>query len=69
MYATGPEAGALHAHYILSLNTEYADVCASPFAGGSTDMDKCSDQVLREIIIPMAIDAGFPVKVIIAYLT
>ena len=68
MYAAGPGAGALDAHYILTLKTEYAKICASPFAGGSTDMDKCFDRVLREIIIPIAIKGSFPIKVATAYL-
>ena len=37
------------------------------FAGSSTDLEKCFDTILREVVIPIALVAGFPLQIAKAY--
>ena len=58
-YVAGPEAGALDAHYQLVLRVEVDLQAKCPFAGGSTDLSKCFDRMIREIIQPIALKQVF----------
>ena len=66
-YSAGPGAGAIGAHYQLAAASEHATITKQSFAGRSTDLSKCFDRVLREIIKPMAIRMGFPHQIYSAY--
>ena len=68
LLSAAPGAGAHDGHYDLAIHNEHAIVKALKFGGGCTDLDKCFDRILREIIIPAAVMAGFPINILKTYI-
>ena len=67
LLSAAPSAGAHDGHYDLAIHVEHAIVKAQRFAGGCADLDKCFDRIFKEITIPAALFAGFPVTILKIY--
>ena len=65
--SAGPGYGAADGHYELALRLEQALIKAWPFGGGATDLSQCFDRILRKQVYPLALKAGRPHQVILAY--
>ena len=63
-----PGAGAHCGHDDLAIHIEHALCTGIEFAGSCTDLKKSFDTLPREIIIPVALTAGFPIKILEAYI-
>ena len=57
-----PGAGTHDGRHDLAVHVEHAILQTQSFAGGCTDLDKCSDALLKETIVPFAIWARFLYK-------
>ena len=66
--SAAPGAGAHDGHYDVAVQIAHAIVKSLLYGGSCTDIEKCFDRILREVIIPIAIRAGFPISIIITYL-
>ena len=64
----GPGAGALDAHYSLKAQIEHTLMTNLPFCGITSDLDKCIDRIIREIVIPLALKYGLPKDIPNTYL-
>ena len=67
LLSAAPGYGAADGHYDLALRIEQALVRLWPFGGGATDLSQCFDRILRQQVYPLAIHAGIPHKLILAY--
>ena len=61
-------AGAHDGHYELATHIEHAIAKALQCGRSCTDLDKCFDRILREIIIPAGVMAGLPIKILKTYM-
>ena len=67
LYATAPGTGAGDAHAAYALRIEHAIARELAYAGVVTDLSQAFDRLLREIRVPIAILAGFPLQLIRAW--
>jgi hypothetical protein len=67
LITAGPGQGAADGHYAFAVRLEHAIVHQHPFAGGVTDLSQCFDRILRQQMYPIAIKAGIPSNIIMAY--
>ena len=68
LLSAAPGAGAHAGHYDLAIHIEHAIVRALQYGGSCTDLGKCFDRILREVITPAAVMAGFPIKILKTYM-
>ena len=66
--SAAPGRGAHDGHYDLAIHIEHAVVKGLIYGGSCTDLEQCFDRILREVIIPIAIRAGFPTGILVTYL-
>ena len=69
LLSAAPGAGAHDGHYdLLAMHLGHAIVNGYEAAGASADLEKCFDRIVKEVIIPIALVAGFPVNIMHAYI-
>lgn len=68
MHSGGPGRGAEDGWYERALQAELAAAPGIPLTGGSTDMIKCYDSLVRQLIYTVLGRAGFPRGVLCAYM-
>ena len=68
MFAGVPGAGADDAWYNAALRLETWQAKGIPVVGGSVDIYKCFDQIIRLIVYVVLMLSGFPPKVLTAYI-
>ena len=68
LYATAQGSGAMDAHMDLSMRIEDAVTRNMEHAGVVSDLSQAFDRLLPQIIVPVAIRAGFPRKLLMAWL-
>ena len=67
MYAGAVTLGAEDAWYEVATDFEHWDLNNIPFVGGTVDIAKCCDQILRMLLYALAKAAGMPVQILDAY--
>ena len=67
MFAGGPGAGADDAWYTAALQLESWQAQNIPAVGGSIDIYKCFDQLIRLLVYIVLTRTGFPPRVLTAY--
>ena len=68
MYAGVGSQGAEDAWYAFATQKGHLDMLKTPYAGGTVDIQKCFDQINRELLGQMAKNAGMDPVVLEAYL-
>ena len=63
-----PGAGAHDGLYDVAIHLEHAMAKGHVAAGGSTDLEKCFGGIRKETTTPIAIIAGFQIKILQAYM-
>eukprot|EP00973_Karenia_brevis_P059463 8278657-Karenia_brevis.AAC.1 len=61
--------GAEDAWYTTSLEKELCVVQDKPFVGGSVDLFKCFDQVLRPLLYLILLISGLPYQILVPYIS
>eukprot|EP00973_Karenia_brevis_P090512 12402933-Karenia_brevis.AAC.1 len=67
MFAGRPGAGAQDAWYLASLDLEQSQLLHADFIGGTLDLFKCFDQIVRLLLYVILIVAGLPSRISTAY--
>ena len=68
MYAGVEGKGAGDAAYTSALLVEWCKMTGAEFSGGSADIYKCSDQILRPLVRKVLGEAGMPTMIIDTYM-
>ena len=67
MFAGVPGRGAEDAWYATAIDMELAQVQGEALVGGSIDLFKCFDQIIRPLMYIILIIGGFPLNILTAY--
>ena len=68
MYAGVEGRGAEDAAYTSALLVEWCKMTGTDFGGGSADIYKCFDQILRPLVKRVLKEAGMPERVVDTYI-
>ena len=67
MFAGTEGGGAEEGWYTTAIQPENYQLHNLGFAGSAADIFKCSDQILRPLLYPLAAVAGMPTNILPAY--
>ena len=67
MFAGMPQVGADDAWYLTALEAEQALMANWAFIGGSVDLFKCFDQIVRGLLYFLLLLGVFPINILTAY--
>eukprot|EP00973_Karenia_brevis_P020205 2773056-Karenia_brevis.AAC.1 len=67
MYGGMPGVGAEDAFYTTALDKELCILQGQPFVGGSLDLYKCFDQIIRPLLYAILLISGLPAQILVPY--
>ena len=68
MFAGVPHVGAEDAWWLTSLEIEHAQCTRVSLSGGSADIQKCFDMIVRPLLYTLARIQGMPLQILVPYM-